>query len=102
MTRPRSQRFLDDGLEELRRIDPTRAQGQQVFGHIAISNANEHRRVDPSLPQILLEAEPRGRHLADCGDAHSREVGEPEARIWISANDRERVTTDDLGKADEG
>ena len=77
------------------------AQRQEILGHAAIGNAIELRGVDPSLSQILLQAKPRGRHLADRGNAHSRQVGQPEVRVGISTNDRERVAADDLGEADE-
>jgi hypothetical protein len=52
----RGQCFFDDGLEKLRSLDSALAQGVEVFGHAAIGDAIEPRRVDTCLPQILLQA----------------------------------------------
>jgi hypothetical protein len=56
VTPARGQGFFDDRLEKLRCFNPALAQGIEVFGHAAIADAIEPRRVDPRLPQILLQA----------------------------------------------
>ena len=44
------------GSKKLSRLEPALAEGIEVFGHAAIGDAIEPRRVDPGLPQILLKA----------------------------------------------
>jgi hypothetical protein len=56
VTPPRSRGFFDGGLEKLRCFDPALAQGIDVFGHTAIGDAIEPRRIDTRPPQILLQA----------------------------------------------
>ena len=51
----RGQGFFDNGLEKLRCLEPSLAQGIEVFSHAAIGDAIETRRVDTCPPQIRLQ-----------------------------------------------
>jgi hypothetical protein len=99
---PRGQGFFDDGPEKLRCLDSALAQGVEVFGHAAIGDAIEPRRVDACLPQILLQAQPRCVHLADGGNVHLGKVGKPETGIGVLADDRERITQTTSAKQTSG
>ena len=101
MASTRGERRFDDRLEKLRRGNPAVAQCREVLGHTAVGDPVEPIGVEPLKAQIVLQAQPRGRNLADRGKPHLRQVGQPEIGIAAIADNRERIAADDLGKADK-
>ena len=58
-------------------------------------------RIDPGIAQILLQAQPRRRHLGNGRKSQPRQFGEPERRRIAAADQKERIAGGDLAKADE-
>ena len=74
MAGPLGDQLLRQGLEQLHDIDLAKAERRHVLGHASIGDAIELRGIEPSAAQILLQAEPRRRYLADGSDPHFHQL----------------------------
>ena len=93
--------FLGKRLEQLHDVELAAAQRRHILGHRLIGDPRQCVRVEAGAAQILLQAEPRGRHLADRRDPLAVEVGEGEIGARLAADQQERVAGHRLAKADE-
>ncbi len=91
--RERLEDFGDVEIASCERID--------VFRHRAIGNPVEAPRIDTDLAEVMLQAEPRRRHLGDGGKSQPRQISQFEPIDAAPGDEIERVAPDNLAEADD-
>ena len=85
----------------MRDIEPAVGQRGGILRHRAAGDPRQRSGIDAVVAQILFEAKPRGRHLADAGEAQPAKLGEVEAGVGFCTDQRERVAAHHLGEGDK-
>ena len=93
--------LLDKGLEHLHDIEFAASQGGGIVGHRAVGDARQPVGVEPGKAQIVLQAQPRGRHLADRRDPPAVQIGKREIGARLTPDQKKRVARHRLADADE-
>jgi hypothetical protein len=93
--------FLGKGLEQPHNIELAAPQGRCVVGHRPIGDPRQRVGIKPGAAQILLQAEPRRRHLADCRYSRAVDIGQGEIGARLSADQQGRIARHRLDEADQ-
>src|SRR5262245_36164741 len=89
-----SQSHGNQWLENLHYIQMSIAECYEIFGHGSFRYAIEAGRIDSLLTQVVLQAQPRRRHLCDRGKFQGRQLRELEVKTAIRADQEERIARD--------
>ncbi len=101
MAAPVGDQFFGERLEQLHDIDLAAAERRHVVGHAAIGHPIEPDGVEPGPAEILLQAEPRRRNLADGGDPRRHQIGKREIGARRAADQQKRIARHRLAEAGE-
>jgi hypothetical protein len=101
MPDPRGDQLFSERLEQLHDIDRAAAQRHHVLRHALVRDPVEAGGIQPGQPQIVLQAEPRGRHLADRRDPSPHQLRHRETGAGSAADQQEGVARHRLAKADK-
>ena len=93
--------LLDKRLEQLHDIDLALAQRRGIVGHRAVGDARQSVGIKTGAAQVVLQAKPGRRHLADRRDPPAEQVGEGEIRVRLAADQKKRIAGHRLANADK-
>ncbi len=88
-------------LEDLRHIRLAAREALEVLGHRRVRNPVDLRRIETGPAQVVLQAHPRGWHLARSGNAQALEVDHLEPALEAAPDQDEGVARHDLPETDQ-
>ena len=88
-------------LEQLHDIEFAAAQSRDILAHRPVLDAVERLGIDPDPPQVVLQAQPRRRHLADRREPMPDQYRQPEIGPRRAADQHKGIAGHAFGDTDE-
>ena len=98
---PAGDQALGMRLEQLHDVDLAPFQRLGVLGHGGVRRARQRGGVDAGPVEIVMQRQPRRRHVGGHADARADKVLEAELRVGLAADQDERVARHHLRETDQ-